>query len=121
MRTNSKLVRDAIKLHIIDCVYDFDGNQFGNLVDAAKHLSAEFDKTANFPANVRRYPNTQQRFMDYLQGLPFHFLYSGGGIEEYLAEIGCVANPKYSDDLNREKAEVLYYYLVYDEMVKAIN
>lgn len=121
MRTNSKQVRDAIKLHIIESVYDCNGEQFTTLVDAAKYLNEEFDRVANFPNNIKRYPNAQRRFMDYMQGLPFHFLYSGGGISEYLESIGCMPNPKYSDDINREKAEVLYYYLVYAEMVKAIK
>lgn len=42
MRTNNKQARSAIRQHIIDCVYDFDGSQFTTFVDAAKHLNGEY-------------------------------------------------------------------------------
>ena len=42
MKTNSKQVRDAIKQHILDCVYDYSENTFKTLKDACNHLNSEF-------------------------------------------------------------------------------
>lgn len=121
MKTNSKQVRSAIKQHIHDCVYDCDGNQFPSFIDAAKHLYSEFDRVANYSVNLQCIPNHQARFMYYMQGLPFHFHYSGNGIEEYLESIELRPNSKYNDVTNSEKAEILYYYLIYSEVLKAVN
>ena len=42
MRTNSKEVRNAIKNHILECVYDYSENTFPTLKDACKHLYKVF-------------------------------------------------------------------------------
>jgi hypothetical protein len=121
MRTNSKQVRTAIKQHIYDCVYDYDDNLFPTFIDAAKHLYNEFDRVANYGVNLQRIPNNQARFMDYMRGLPFRFHYSSNSIQEYLESLELKPNSKYNEITNNEKAEILYYYLIYSEMIKAIN
>lgn len=121
MRTDSKQVRSAICQHIQDCVYDYEGNQFPTFIDAAKHLYSEFDRVANYGVNLQRIPNHQARFMDYMQGLPFHFYYSGSGIDEYLTSLELKPNSKDNDITKSEKAEILYYYLIYSEVLKAVS
>lgn len=115
MKTNSKAARDAIKLHILECVYNSNGDNFLTYDDAVKHLYGEFDRVANYSVNMQKLPNNQERFMDYMQGLPFHFHFTYYGINCYLESIGLENNGKYSD----EKSERLYYYLIYSEVTKA--
>lgn len=117
MRTNRKQVRDAIKLHILECVYDSGENNFVTLECAASYLNDEFNRVANYPNNLQKFPNSQERFMDYMLGIPFHFFYNHFDINNYLESIGLINDKKYTD----EKSEKLYYYLIYSEMMKAVN
>ena len=53
MRTNSKEVRNAIKNHILECVYDYSENNFATLKEACNHLYDEFDRVANHAYNKK--------------------------------------------------------------------
>jgi hypothetical protein len=118
MRTDSKQVRSAIREHILECVYDYNEKQFTTFEDAAKHLNNEFDRVANYPLNLQKFPNNQKRFMDYMQGLPFSFHFSYEDISNYLESLELNTSGK---EFSCEKSETLYYYLIYSEMLKAVT
>jgi hypothetical protein len=92
VKTNSKEVKQKIRQHILDSVYDYNENEFDNFNDASQHLSDEFKRVADYPNNIRRYPNNQKRFTDYLQGIPFNFYFYDADIEDFLNGLGI--NPK---------------------------
>ena len=99
VKSNSKEVREKVRQHILESVYDYDENEFDNFNDASQHLTDEFTRVADFPNNLRRYPNNQKRFQDYLQGIPFHFEFYDEDIENFLNGLGI--NPqgkKYTSD-----------------------
>ena len=54
MITNSKEVRNEIKKHILECVYDYSENNFATLKEACNHLYSEFDRVANHENNKKR-------------------------------------------------------------------
>ena len=113
MKTNSKEVRNKIKQHIIDRVYDAECNNYDNIKDASKRLNDEFNRVAGHEYNLKRFPNEQERFSDYLSGLPFNFEYYYDGIKQYLNSLGInPGNKKYSSD----KSLKLYHYLIFREM-----
>ena len=115
MKTNSKEVREQIKKHILGCVQDENENYFTSIDQAANRLYSEFNRVANHANNMRRYPVDQERFSDYLDGLPFHFHYYHGDIKEFLNSLGInPGNKTFSD----EKSHKLYHYLIYSEMMK---
>lgn len=118
MKTNSKIVRDKIKQHIIDCVYDYEENEFTDLKSAANHLYSEFNRVTGDDHFVRRMKTNQEMFSYYLMGLPFHFHFSEHDIQEYLNSLGI--NPK-GIIYDGEKSMILYHYLIYSEMLKAIS
>ena len=115
MRTNSKQVRNAIKNHILECVYNYSENTFPTLQEACKHLYNEFDRVANYDYNKKRIPSEQKRFEDYLQGIPFHFHYTNEDLEIFLNSLGINKDwKKYELD----KMWSLYAYLIYSETLK---
>ena len=115
MRTNSKEVRNAIKKHILESVYDYSENTFSTLQEACKHLYNEFNRVANHVNNKKRIPNEQKRFEDYLQGIPFHFHYTNEDIETFLNSLGINKDGK-----KYEPSQMwnLYAYLIYIETLK---
>lgn len=115
MKTNNKEVRQAIKKHILDCVYDFEGNEFPDFDSAKNHLSNEFGRVANYSHNIRRIPNDQERFSDYLCGIPFNFEYMNCSIKEFLDSLGINPGGKEYTD---EQSMKLYHYLIYKEIAK---
>ena len=113
MRTNSKEVRKQIKQHILDCVADIEENSYNNIDDAAKRVAWEFKRVADHPYNLNRFPVNQERFSDYLNGLPFSFHYSFYDIAQYLNGLGInPTNKKYDDN----KSTRLYHYLIWREV-----
>jgi hypothetical protein len=99
VKSNSKEVKEKIRKHILESVYDYNENEFSNFNDASKHLTDEFRRVADYPNNLKRFPNDQKRFQDYLQGVPFNFYFYNDDIENYLNGLGI--NPKgkkYSSD-----------------------
>ena len=97
--TNSKQVREAIKQHILENVYDENEEQFKTLDGATQYLAEEFKRVADHRNNLARYPNNQERFTDYLRGIPFNFYFYNDDIEDFLNGLGI--NPsgkKYTPD-----------------------
>jgi hypothetical protein len=112
IRTNSKAVKLAIRQHIQDSVTDGNGDTFPTFEAARAHLRAEFERVANYPNNLRRFPNNQARFHDYLMGIPFGFEFENYKIKEFLAGLGLPAPRRY----DAEKSARLYAYLIYKEL-----
>jgi hypothetical protein len=115
MKSNSKQVRNLIKAHILESITDFECNEFTTVKDAANHLYSEFNRVANNPHNIKNIPNDQDRFSDYLNGLPFNFLYSYYDIDNFLNSLGI--NPG-NKDFTNEQSLKRYHYLIYSEMLK---
>ena len=115
MRSNTKIVADKIKQHIIDSVYDKDENTYTSIELAATHLYNEFCRVSSYSLNLQRYPNTQNRFKDYMQGIPFLFLISYCDITDFLNSLDInPTNRQYSTT----QTEDLYYNLIYREVIK---
>ena len=97
--TNSKEVRDAVKKHILESVYDENEKQFKNFDEASKYLAEEFKRVADYRNNQSKFPNNQDRFTDYLKGIPFHFEYTDEGLEKFLNGLGInPTNKEYTGD-----------------------
>lgn len=118
MKTNSTPVRAAIRQHILENVTDNNGDTYAAFTDAAARLASEFDRVANYPHNLKRFPNAQDRFHDYLMGIPFGFEFTHQGIEDFLNSLGI--NPT-GRKFDADKSARLYTYLIHSEMVKATS
>ena len=110
MKTNSKTVREMIRAHILENVTDGNGDPFPAFEQARARLREEFARVADYPANVRRFPNNQDRFHDYLMGIPFGFEFTHVGISDFLTSLDI--NPK-GKHFDGEKSARLYSYLIY--------
>lgn len=113
IRTNSKSVREAIRAHILEKVTDGNGDTFPTFAEAQAELRSEFDRVAGYPANLRRFPNHQDRFHDYLMGIPYGFEFTNHGIAEFLNSLGI--NPE-GKEYAPEKSAKLYAHLIYREI-----
>jgi hypothetical protein len=112
-RTNSKQVREQIRKHILECVTDENDNNYNDFNDAKKRLIDEFNRVAGHEYNLKRYPNHQERFSDYLSGIPFNFEYYNYAIKEFLNSLGInPENKEYTD----KKSVHLYHYLIFREL-----
>lgn len=118
IRTNSKQVREAIRQHILECVTDDNGDTYDAFKDARQRLADEFDRVANYPHNLRRFPNVQDRFQDYLMGLSFGFEYTHCGIADFLNSLGI--NPE-GKDIDPDKSARLYACLIHREVTSPAN
>lgn len=118
IRTNSKQFREAIRQHILECVTDDNGDTYATFKEARQRLADEFDRVANYPHNLRRFPNVQDRFQDYLMGLPFRFEYTNCGIADFLNSLGI--NPE-NKEIDPYKSVKLYAYLIFREMTSPAN
>tara|TARA_R110000782_G_C14586988_1_gene389307 strand:+ start:33 stop:395 length:363 start_codon:yes stop_codon:yes gene_type:complete len=115
LSTNSKEVKKAIEIHILDCVYNETEETFTNIKDACIHLNSEFERVANYPNNLQKFPNDQNRFQDYLQGIPFYFEFENYKIEDFLNGLGINQEKK---DYSTSKMWNLYTYLIFRQMKK---
>lgn len=71
MNTNTNLYRERIEKFILDHL-DFSENSETELSDYQKinAFFEEFKRVADYPYNLRKFPNEQDRIADYLQGVP---------------------------------------------------
>ena len=113
MKTNTKAVRLAMQAHILASVTDGNGDTFPTFDAAKAHLRAEFARVADHPANLRRFPNNQDRFHDYLMGIPFGFEFENHKITEFLKGLGI--NPP-GKEYGADKSARLYACLIYREI-----
>jgi len=115
MKSNSTAVRDQIDTHILDTVLDEYGDNYTDVISACNRVYSEFIRVANFPQNIQRYPNIQNRFSDYLCGIPWNFYFYYTDITEFLNGLGInPQNKVYTDD----QSVKLYHYLIYTQVLK---
>ena len=113
MKTNNKAVKAQLKAHILESVLNEYGKYFSTFSDAQNHVKQEFNRVANYTYNLHKLPNNQDRFSDYLCGLPFNFHYYFDDIKNYLNSLGINPERKeFSDD----KSLKLYHLLIYKEI-----
>ena len=114
-KTNSKHVKNLVKNYILETVYDDNENPFLYFKDAANHINNDFKRVANHPYNLKRLPNDTDRFLDYLQGLPFYFPQYDDDIKDFLNSL-CInkENKIYSSS----KMWSLFALLIYREIEK---
>ena len=113
IRTNSIVVREQVKKHILECVLDENENEFNIFPLLQDYVRSEFNRVANYPNNLKRIPNKQDRFSDYLNGLPFSFEYYYDGVKDFLNGLGInPTNKEYSDSDSIK----LYHYLIFKEI-----
>ena len=113
MKTNSKATRATMRQHIHDKVTDRHGDPFPTFEEARDHLKAEFARVADYPSNLHRLPNNQERFHDYLMGIPFGFEFENHKITEFLNGLGINPTGKEFDPV---KSARLYTYLIFKEI-----
>ena len=102
-----------MQAHILANVTDGNGDTFPTFDAAKAHLRAEFARVADYPNNLRRFPNNQDRFHDYLMGIPFGFEFENWKITEFLNGLGINPAGKEYDD---EKSARLYTGLIFREI-----
>ena len=113
IRTTSKSVRLAMQAHILSNVTNGNGDPFPTFDAARAHLKAEFARVADHPNNLKRFPNNQDRFHDYLMGIPFGFEFETHKIVEFLNGLGINPDGK---EYDADKSARLYTYLIYKEI-----
>lgn len=112
-RTNSSHVKNLIKIHILNNMYDINENEFKTFAESAKELNNEFKRVANHAHNLKKYPNDVQRFDDYLRGMPYHFLIYNYEVEDFLNSLGINEDKK---EYPADKMRALYANLIYREI-----
>ena len=98
-----------MKAHVLDRV-DYDGDRLSTFEEARDHLASEFVRVADYPHNLQMFPNDQERFHDYLMGIPFGFEFENWKIAEFLNGLGI--NPE-GKEFDSEKSNRLYTYLIF--------
>lgn len=71
LKTNSNKFKQNFRNEILA---DINGD-VDHLSDSEKlhYLAETIERQINYPYNLKRYPNTQERLADYLSGLAFNF------------------------------------------------
>ena len=72
--TNKKEYKEKLDNYIYDCIENYDVELSND--EKIIYFMSEFDRVANYPNNIKRYPNIVDRIDDYLMGLPFNFDFS---------------------------------------------
>ena len=114
MRTNNKVVRDAIKKYVLSCIDTSDYNEHtGELIDSLNIIKSEIERCAFYPNNLRKLKTYQACFIDWLHGLPgcLNIEFRNYEILELMKSFSLPlpANNDETDSIN------LFYYLVYRE------
>jgi hypothetical protein len=72
MKTNTKQYLKNISIEIFDAIEDLEGN---TKKEKLQTMVKRFDQEYNYKYNKLRCPNLQQRFSQWLQGLPLNLPY----------------------------------------------
>ena len=113
MKTNNKTVINAVKKHILESVLNYSEKQFTDFIDLQNYVKSEFERVANYPHNLKKFPNNKERFSDYLCGLPFNFEFYPENIALFLNGLGI--NPE-NKTFSSDKSMKLYHYLIFREI-----
>jgi hypothetical protein len=110
MRSNSKEVKKAIKLHLIDIAYN-DDVEITTVEQAKRYITDRFNiEVLRFARKNEPY---QELFTDWLNGLALHTYYYTVDIINYLHSIGLHGKNKEQEQTN---AADLYHYLIFKEV-----
>lgn len=109
MKTNTKEIKEKIRMHILESVQDYEENYFKTAQEAATHLFNEFIR-------VERLDNFKN-FYSYIFGVPFDFYFWDDDIIDFLNGLGI--NPT-NKEFSKQESRNLYVHLIYRE-VKNLN
>jgi hypothetical protein len=106
MRLNSKEVKKAINLHLLDIV---DLEEVKNDLEEVKiYIVSRYIKEFH-----DKRVNIQDNFIQWLNGLSLNTLYYTNDIIEYLHSIGLYGKSKKQEE---EKASFIYHYLIFSSV-----
>ena len=112
LRTNSKEVRDAIRLHLIE-ISQNDYEEVETVNQAINYI------VERFYDEILRYDKSNQSIQDlfiyWLNGLALHTYYYTDDIIKYLHSIGLYGKDEQQE---QEKSANLYHYLIFREVKK---
>ncbi len=112
LRTNSKEVRDAIKLHLIE----ISQNDYEEVETVNQAINYIIDRFYNeMIKHNKHYNNIQDLFTYWLGGLALNTYYMTADIINYLHSIGLYGKDEQQE---REKSADLYHYLIFREVKK---
>ena len=110
LRSNSKEVKEAIKLHLIE-ISKNDDVKIETVEQAKDYIVKRFN------LEVLRFARTgeplQKMFTDWLNGLALHTYFYTNDIINYLNDIGLYGKNKKQE---QEQAADLYHYLIFKEV-----
>ena len=86
MNTNTKVYKANLDKYIDSCI-EMEDNPNAALKEKVDYFMSEFNRVANYPHNINRYPNTIDRMDDYMLGLPFGFDFSNYDKLRVVAEL----------------------------------
>ena len=110
LKSNSKEVRAAIRLHLIE-ISENDDVEVETVEQAKKYISDRFyNEMIKHNNNIK---NIQELFIYWLNGLSLHTYYMTDDIINYLHGIGLYGRDEKQE---QEKAADLYYYLIFKEV-----
>jgi len=112
MKTNSKEVREAIKLHLIE-ISQNDDVEVQTVEQAKEYIINKF--YIEMIKHNKHYNNIQDLFIYWLNGLALHTYYYTDDIINYLHSIGLYGK---DEEQEQEKAAYLYHYLIFREVKK---
>ena len=85
LRTNTKKYQENFKNYFLEVLkndFDFFPEYIKTDKDRVNYVFVSFDRTYNYLNNIRRTPNYQERFAEWLQGLPLNIPYTYNDIIE---------------------------------------
>lgn len=115
LKTNSKEVREVIRLHLIEISQD-DDVKVETVDQAIKYISNKF--YIEMIKHNNNVGNIQELFFYWLSGLSLHTYYMTDDIINYLHSIGLYGK---NEKQEQEKAADLYHYLIFKEVKKGLH
>lgn len=113
-KTNSKEVKEAIKLHLIE-ISQNDDVEVETVEQAIEYISNRF--YSEMLKHNNSIKNIQDLFIYWLNGLSLHTYFYTNDIIDYLHSLGLYG--KYEEQ-EQEKAADLYHYLIFKEVKNTI-
>jgi hypothetical protein len=110
LKTNSKEVREAVRLHLVEIAQN-DDVKIKTVDQAKKYIADRFIIEALKNDNSGK--SIQDLFIYWLSGLALHTHYMTNDIINYLHSIGLYGKDEKQE---REKAAGLYHYLIFREV-----
>lgn len=110
LRTNSKEVREAIRLHLIE-ISENDEVEVETVEQAKEYIINKF--YIEMIKHNKHYNNVQDLFTYWLSGLALNTYYMTDDIINYLHSIGLYGK---NEEQEQEKSADLYHYLIFKEV-----